>query len=92
MAASPAGIGRPAWVDLSSSDPTASHAFYSAILDWKIVVSPDPQYGGYAMARIDGRDVAGIGPSQPGAPTAWALYIGTEDAAALGAPLGPDEP
>ena len=84
MAASPAGIGRPVWVDLSSPDPTASHAFYSAVLGWEVVVSPDPQYGGYAMGRIDGRDVAGIGPSQPGAPAAWALYLGTEDAAALG--------
>jgi predicted enzyme related to lactoylglutathione lyase len=85
MAASPAGIDRPVWVDLSSSNPTASHAFYSAVFGWEVVVSPDPQYGGYAMARVDGHDVAGIGPSQPGAPTAWALYIGTEDAAALGA-------
>jgi predicted enzyme related to lactoylglutathione lyase len=35
------------------------------------------------MARVDGHDVAGIGPAQPGAPTAWSLYLGTDDAAAL---------
>jgi predicted enzyme related to lactoylglutathione lyase len=84
MDVSPAGVGRPIWVDLSTSDPAAARAFYAAVLGWEVEVADDPQYGGYAMARVDGRDVAGIGPAQPAAPTAWALYIGTEDAAALG--------
>lgn len=75
---------RPVWVDLSSSDPAASRAFYERLFGWQIVVSPDPQYGGYAMARVGDRDVAGIGPTQsPGAPTAWMLYIGTPDAAGV---------
>ncbi len=84
MAESSAGIGRPVWVDLSTSDPAAARAFYAAVFGWDVVVSPDPQHGGYAMARVDGHDVAGIGPAQPGAPTFWALYVGTDDAAALG--------
>ena len=29
-------------------------------------------------------DVAGIGPAQPGAPTAWSVYFLTDDAAAMG--------
>ena len=75
---------RPAWVDLSSSDPEASREFYTRLLGWDIQVSPDPQYGGYAMATDAGVGVAGIGPKMdPNAPTAWALYIGTDDAAAL---------
>lgn len=84
MTESSASIGRPVWVDLSSSDPAASRAFYSAVFGWDVVVSPEPEYGGYAMARVGEHDVAGIGPAQPGAPTFWALYIGTDDAAALG--------
>ena len=77
-------VGAPIWVDLASSDPAASRAFYARLFGWTVEVNPDPQYGGYAVARIDGRDVAGIGPSQaPGAPTAWSLYLGTADADGL---------
>jgi predicted enzyme related to lactoylglutathione lyase len=72
---------RPVWVDLSSSDPAASREFYSKLFGWQIEVSPDPQYGGYAMAKVGGKDVAGIGPKQSEeAPTAWMLYIGSQDA------------
>jgi len=75
---------RPAWVDLSSSDPAASREFYTRLLGWDIQVSPDPQYGGYAMATDAGVGLAGIGAKMdPNAPTAWALYIGTDDAEAL---------
>ena len=82
-AAAPA-TGRPAWVDLATSDPEASRAFYAKVFGWNIEVNPDPQYGGYALAKIAGKDVAGIGPSmQPGAPTAWSIYIGTTDGGAL---------
>jgi len=77
--------GRPIWVDLGSKDPAGSRAFYSRLFGWDVQVSPDPQYGGYGRALLDGKDVAGIGPTMsPQAPTAWSLYIGTSDAAALG--------
>jgi uncharacterized protein len=72
---------RPVWVDLASDDPLASHAFYGALFGWDVVVSDDPQYGGYGIAQLDGRPVAGIGGKQaPDAPTAWSVYIGTPDA------------
>ena len=76
---------RPAWVDLATSDPGAAHGFYSKLFGWDIHVSPDPQYGGYAMAQVGGHDVAGIGPKQEGdpGPSRWSLYIGTTDAEAL---------
>jgi predicted enzyme related to lactoylglutathione lyase len=74
---------RPVWIDLSSTDTAGSRDFYSKLFGWQIEVNSDPQYGGYGLARIDGRDAAGIGPSQtPGTPTAWSFYIGTEDAGA----------
>jgi predicted enzyme related to lactoylglutathione lyase len=70
----------PAWVDLASADAPASRAFYGGLFGWEIEVNADPQYGGYALARIGGRDAAGIGPKMdPGAPTAWNLYIGSDD-------------
>ena len=75
---------KPAWVDLSTSDPAAAHAFYSKLFGWDIEVSTDPQYGGYAMAKSGGHDVAGIGPKQSAeAPSAWSVYIGTTDAEEL---------
>ena len=75
-----ATLNKPAWVELSSPDAAASRDFYARLFGWQIEVSPDPQYGGYAMAKIGGDDAAGIGPKQmPEAPTAWGLYIGTDD-------------
>jgi uncharacterized protein len=77
-------IGSPTWVDLSSKDPAGSRDYYGKLFGWETEVMADPQYGGYGMARIGGKDVAGIGGLQdPNAPTAWMLYIGTDDAEAV---------
>lgn len=71
---------RIAWVDLSSTDAAASRDFYRRLFGWEVEVNPDPQYGGYALARVDGRDVAGIGGTQsPDQPTAWNVYVDTAD-------------
>jgi predicted enzyme related to lactoylglutathione lyase len=76
---------KPAWVDLASSSPAKAGAFYADLLGWT-VADPDPAYGGYVMATIDGKDAAGIGPKQMAEqPTAWSVYIGTADADALSA-------
>src|SRR2546430_16864433 len=72
---------KPAWVDLSSSDPAGSREFYSKLFGWKVEVNPDPQYGGYALGKLGGKDVAGIGPKQsPEGPSAWLVYIGAKNA------------
>ena len=75
-----ATINKPAWVDLSTTDAEAARSFYSKLFGWDLEVSEDPQYGGYATAKVDDRSVAGIGPKQEGdrSPAAWSLYIGTE--------------
>lgn len=79
-----AWVDKPVWIDLSSSDPAGSREFYSKLFGWQVEVNPDPQYGGYALARIGGKDVAGIGPKMmEQAPTAWSIYLGTRDADAL---------
>jgi predicted enzyme related to lactoylglutathione lyase len=85
MAQAPTDLrNRTAWVELSSSDAAASRDFYGKLFGWQVEVSPDPQYGGYAIAKTGGQDVAGIGPTQsPQQPTAWTMYIGTEDVDAL---------
>jgi outer membrane protein assembly factor BamB len=73
-------INKPSWVELTTPDSEAARAFYSRIFGWQIDVNPDPQYGGYAIAKLGADDAAGIGPKQsPDAPTAWGLYIGTDD-------------
>ncbi len=77
-------VNRPVWVDLSSSDPAGSRDFYAKLFGWDVEVNPDPRYGGYALARMGGNDVAGIGPKMSAdTPTAWTVYIGTDDADAL---------
>jgi uncharacterized protein len=72
---------KPIWVDLSSTDAAGSRAFYGKLFGWSAEASPDPQYGGYAVAKLDGKDVAGISPAQtPEGPSAWMVYVGTNDA------------
>lgn len=71
----------PVWIDLSTSDPAAARDFYSKLFGWTAKPEEDPNAGGYAMARIAGKDVAGIGGLQdPNGPSAWMIYIGTKDA------------
>ncbi len=71
---------KTAWVDLTTSDVEGAREFYSKLFGWQTEVNPDPQYGGYALAKIGAKQVGGIAPRQsPESPTAWALYIGTDD-------------
>jgi uncharacterized protein len=75
---------KPVWVDLATSDPQAARDFYSQLLGWQVEVNPDPQYGGYGIAKLGGNDVAGIGGKQSDEqPTVWALYIGSDNLEAL---------
>ncbi len=72
---------KPIWLDLASSDAAGSREFYGKLFGWDVEVNTDPQYGGYALAKVGGKDVAGIGPKQMAeAPTAWTIYVGTKDA------------
>ncbi len=78
--------GTPCWVDLGVGDITKAIAFYSAQFGWDIEQG-GPETGGYSLALLDGRTVAGIGPKigPPEAPSAWTTYIATEDADATAA-------
>ena len=73
--------GTPCWVDLGTTDIPKAIRFYSRVLGWE-AEQGGPEMGGYARARLGGRNVAGIGPnmSQPTAPSAWATYLAAADA------------
>jgi uncharacterized protein len=74
-------INAPVWIDLASTDATGARDYYSKLFGWKAEPEKDPAAGGYAIARLGGKDVAGIGGTQdPNSPSAWMVYIGTRDA------------
>lgn len=75
--------GAPCWADLQSTDPARARAFYTALFGWDYQVS-GPEMGHYAMARLGGRQVAGMGGMPPGAPqpSAWTVYFASADIAA----------
>jgi hypothetical protein len=78
--------GTPCWVDLGTSDIPQSTGFYASLFGWDIEEGP-PEAGGYSMARLDGGNVAGIGPvmGPPGTPSTWSTYFAAADADAAAA-------
>jgi len=50
--------GTPCWVDTLQREPLAALDFYGPLFGWEF---SEPGPGGYVVARLDGRDVAGIG-------------------------------
>jgi len=79
--------GTPCWVDLSVDDVPKAIAFYQGLFGWD-VQQGGPEVGGYAMALLDGKAAAGIGPKMmPDAPSAWTTYLATTDADATAAKI-----
>lgn len=78
--------GTPCWVDLVTDDVAAARAFYGELFGWQIGEG-SPEFGGYAMATLKGRAVAGLAPPPPGqnVPTAWNTYLAVDDADATAA-------
>ncbi|MEV7968040.1 VOC family protein [Sphaerisporangium sp. NPDC088356] len=73
--------GVPCWVDLSSTDLSASVAFYEGLFGWRAEFDPHPDAGGYGRFTQAGKLVAGIGPTfREGVPPVWNTYIATDDA------------
>ncbi|HEY3263488.1 MAG TPA: VOC family protein [Pseudonocardiaceae bacterium] len=72
--------GTPSWVDLGSPDVDASAAFYGALFGWDVQEAGGPEAGGYRMAFVRARPVAGLGPQQaPGTPW-WTTYVTVDSA------------
>lgn len=80
--------GTPCWVDLGTSDISKAINFYSAQFGWS-VQQGGPEVGGYSMAQLDGKNVAGIGPimGPPGTQSAWAAYFASRDVEATAAKI-----
>ena len=76
--------GTPCWVDVSVDDVPKAIAFYQALFGWDIQAG-GPEVGGYAIAHLNGRIVAGISPkfAAPDAPSAWTTYLAADDANAV---------
>jgi predicted enzyme related to lactoylglutathione lyase len=71
--------GVPCWVANLQRDPMAAVAFYEGLMGWEPVV-----HEGWAVGRLRGRDVAGIGtmPESAGdAPAAWTTHVRVDELA-----------
>ena len=71
--------GRPIWIELFTPDPDAAQAFYGDLFGW---TSEDagPEYGGYRLLLCDGAPVAGLMRNDGQGPSAWAVYLETNNA------------
>jgi len=80
----PAGV--PCWVETLQPDPRAALDFYGPLFGWDFAGSgpmPGELPGEYFVARVKGRDVAGIGslPGLGGQPVpSWNTYISVDSA------------
>ena len=72
--------GVPCWIDLMTSNPDASAAFYGSLFGWA-VMDPGPDYGGYKQLHKDGQPVGGLmgHDGSSGMPDAWSIYLATDD-------------
>jgi uncharacterized protein len=71
--------GAPCWVDLATSDPDRSRAFYCELFGWT-ADEPVEEFAGYFNFGKDGVLVAGGMTAQPGTPDGWSVYLSTDDA------------
>src|SRR5687768_15104654 len=76
-----APIGHPCWIDLFSSDPTKSRAFYGELFGWA-ATDPSPEHGGYVNFLKDGDPIAGMmaNDGATGQPDTWTLHLAVDDA------------
>lgn len=76
----PAGV--PCWVTNLQHDVPAATAFYRDLFGWEMESGPD-DVAPYALGRLRGRDVAGIGTMpDPAADPAWVMEVRVDDLAA----------
>ena len=77
-----APLGAPCWIDLFTSDPEKSKAFYGELFGWTAEDAGE-EYGHYINFSKDGVRVAGgMQNDGSGGPDAWSVYLATADAKA----------
>jgi predicted enzyme related to lactoylglutathione lyase len=75
--------GKPAWVDLATTDVAAAARFYSELFGWTTQAAEQPEAGNYTTFFQDGKPVAAVGGvMSEGQPPVWTSYFGTADAGA----------
>jgi hypothetical protein len=77
--------GVPCWVDTAQPDVPAALEFYGALLGWEFAgpgSMPGDPPGEYHVARVRGRDVAGISSPPPSAPAtpSWTTHVAVQSA------------
>jgi predicted enzyme related to lactoylglutathione lyase len=71
--------GTPCWVDLGVDSIDQAVVFYGALFGWDVDRGGE-EFGGYSMASIGGRNVAGFGPRQDqDQPPFWTTYVASDD-------------
>lgn len=77
--------GVPCWVDTSQPDPQAAVHFYGELFGWQFMGPgpiPDDPFAKYFVARVRGRDVAGVVSQPPQVRTAvWNTHVAVESVA-----------
>jgi len=78
-----APIGAPCWVDLFTSDPDKSRAFYTELLGWT-AQEPNEQFGGYFnFSKGDSLIAGGMrNDGAAGVPDHWNVYLAVDNAEA----------
>ena len=85
-----APIGAPCWIDLFTTDPDKSRAFYGELFGWK-AEEPNPEFGGYFNFTKDDQPIAGgmRNDGSSGAPDAWTVYLAVDGRGGHGRPRPP---
>lgn len=72
--------GVPSWVDTEQPDVDAAIRFYGGLLGWEFEeVRPPGARGRYAVATLNGHEVAAVGGPRNG-PATWNTYVAVDDA------------
>jgi uncharacterized protein len=79
--ATPRTPGTPCWVSLVVHGLAPAQEFYSSLFGWEFAPGPQSR-GPYVRAKLDGREVAGIGELTElrHVRTMWTTFLATEDA------------
>lgn len=80
------------WVDLSTTDIEAAKDFYGGLFGWDFEDMPTGIGSFYTMARIEGHNVAGLGPQPPDMaqqeiPAFWSSYVKHDDVDTIAAKI-----
>lgn len=80
--------GRFTWHELMTTDPAKAKAFYTALFGWRAQDMDMGPEGTYTMLFAGEVPVGGAAKAQPGMPSAWLTYVGTDDTEATAAKVG----